>query len=177
MKTTYAIAIILISVSLNAQKTLHDFTVESISGEQINLADYKGKKILIVNVASKCGLTPQYEQLQELYDKYADRNFVIIGFPANNFLNQEPGTNEEIVEFCQANYGVTFPMMAKISVKGEDMHPLYQWLTDKNKNGVWNGEIQWNFHKFLIDEEGNFVQSISPRTSPLDEEIVKWIEE
>ena len=177
MKTKYAIAIVLMSASLSAQQTIHDFTVENIFGEQIKLSEYKGKKIMVVNVASKCGLTPQYEQLQELYEKYVDRNFVIIGFPANNFLKQEPGTNEEIVKFCQVNYGVTFPMMAKISVKGKDIHPLYQWLTDKKENGVWSGDIQWNFQKFLIDEDGKFVKSIGPRTSPLDEEIVKWIEE
>lgn len=176
MKTSYLIALIMISASLNAQKSVHEFTVENIFGEEISLSEFKGKKIMIVNVASKCGLTPQYELLQDLYENYSEKNFVIIGFPANNFLNQEPGTNDEIVEFCQANYGVTFPMMSKISVKGDDIHPLYQWLTDKKKNGVWSGEVQWNFHKFLIDEEGNFIKSISPRTSPMDEEIIQWIE-
>jgi glutathione peroxidase len=132
---------------------------------------------MVVNVASQCGLTPQYEQLQKLYETYEKSNFVIIGFPANNFGKQEPGTNEEIKEFCTSKYGVTFPMMGKISVKGEDIAPLYQWLTMKMENGKEDAPISWNFQKFLIDENGNWIKVIDPRTSPMDEAIISWIEE
>jgi glutathione peroxidase len=155
--------------------TLHNFVVEDIYGDEFNLADLKGKKVMIVNTASKCGLTPQYEALEKLYQEYADQNFIIIGFPANNFSNQEPGTNEEIATFCQVNYGVTFPMMSKISVKGDDMHPLYEWLTQKSKNGVKDSEVTWNFQKYLIDEEGNLVKTFPPRHDPLAEDITHWI--
>jgi glutathione peroxidase len=175
MKTSILILILFIAHSVFSQQTFHDFTAESITGEQISLKEFKGKKIMVVNVASKCGLTPQYKDLQKLYEEYSEKNFVIIAFPANNFLKQEPGTNEEIIEFCQVNFGVTFPMMSKISVKGDDMHPLYQWLTNKEQNGVWDGEISWNFQKFLIDEEGKLVKSMSPRTNPMDDEIIEWI--
>ncbi|GHT77032.1 hypothetical protein AGMMS50262_17050 [Bacteroidia bacterium] len=162
----------------NSEKTasVYDFTVKTIDGADFPLSKLKGKKVMIVNVASKCGLTPQYKQLQELYNKYKDKNFVIIGFPANNFGAQEPGSNAEIKEFCTANYGVTFPMMAKISVKGDDMSPLYQWLTEQSKNGVANAEVAWNFQKFLIDERGHWVKSIAPGDSPQSEEIIAWIE-
>jgi len=155
--------------------TFHDFKVETIDGEMISLSQFKGKKVMVVNTASKCGLTPQYTDLQKLYDTYRDENFVIVGFPANNFMNQEPGTNEEIATFCQANYGVTFPMMAKISVKGEDIHPLYQWLTSKDKNGVLESDVKWNFQKYLIDEQGRLVKMIPPREKPMSEEIIAWI--
>ena len=130
---------------------------------------------MIVNTASKCGLTPQYKQLQSIYEAYKDQNFVIVGFPANNFLRQEPGTNTEIAIFCEQNYGVTFPMMSKISVKGRDMHEVYQFLTDKNKNGVENSKVLWNFQKYLLNENGELVEVISPRTLPNDESIVNWI--
>ena len=130
---------------------------------------------MIVNTASKCGLTPQYEKLEALYKTYGDKDFVIIGFPANNFMNQEPGTEAEIKDFCTLNYGVTFPMMSKISVKGDDMHPLYQWLTDKEKNGFEDSSVSWNFQKYLIDENGNLVKVIKPRTSPDDESIIAWL--
>lgn len=158
------------------QSDIYSFTVETIVGEQFPMSQLKGKKVMIVNVASKCGLTPQYKQLQELYDRYKDRNFVIIGFPANNFASQEPGTNEEIKEFCEMNYGVTFPMMAKISVKGDDIAPVYQWLTTKAENGVSDAEVTWNFQKFLIDEKGHWVKFIVPKESPVSDEIVNWIE-
>ncbi len=171
----FSILFIFMTTFLSAQTSIYDIQVETISGEKITLEQYKGKKIMIVNVASKCGLTPQYKELQELYVNYSKYNFVILGFPANNFLSQEPGTNEEIQQFCEANYGVTFPMMSKISVKGKDIHPLYEWLTNKRLNGVWDGEISWNFQKFLIDENGKFVKSLGPRTSPLDDEITGWI--
>ncbi len=177
MKTIFLFTLILIAVmSTYAQPSVHSFKIKTLSGEIFDMASLKGKKVLIVNTASKCGLTPQYKQLQQLYDTYQDRNFVIIGFPANNFLNQEPGTNEEIAEFCSTNYGVTFPMMSKISVKGDDMDPIYQWLTKKSLNGVADSEVSWNFQKYLIDEQGRLVKSFSPRISPMADEIVEWIQ-
>lgn len=130
---------------------------------------------MVVNTASKCGLTPQYEQLEALYDQYKDSNFVIVGFPANNFMSQEPGTNEEIAEFCQKNYGVSFPMMSKISVKGDDMHEVYKFLTQKSKNGLEDSKVEWNFQKYLLNEEGKLEKVISPRTLPNDPEVIKWI--
>ena len=152
-------------VSLEAQnKSFYDFTVRTIDGKEFPLSSLKGKKVLVVNVASKCGLTPQYAKLQELYEKYKDKNFVIIGFPANNFMGQEPGSNEEIAKFCSLNYDVTFPMMPKISVKGKDMAPLYQW------------PVQWNFQKFMIDENGNWIGFVAPKESPFSEKILTWIE-
>lgn len=169
-------AIITSSEVSSQTKNFHDFTVKTIDGKDLSLSTFKGKKVLVVNVASKCGFTPQYAQLQELYDKYRDKNFVIIGFPANNFLHQEPGTDEEIQQFCSLNYGVTFPMMAKISVKGNDIAPLYKWLTQKSENGKQNASIKWNFQKFLIDENGNWVDMLWPVTSPLSEKITNWIE-
>jgi glutathione peroxidase len=156
-------------------KTLHDFTVKDIDGNTFDLASLKGKKVLVVNVASKCGFTPQYEDLQALYERYGNQNFVVIGFPANNFNNQEPGTNQTIKEFCTVNYGVTFPMMDKISVKGDDQAPLYKWLTQKSENGVIDQEVIWNFQKFLIDEEGRLVDVVMTKESPMSEKIVQWI--
>ncbi len=168
---------IITSFCVNAQKkNFHDFTVQTIDGEDFSLSKLKGKKILVVNVASKCGLTPQYEQLQQLYDKYGGENFVVIGFPANDFKEQEPGTNQEIQEFCRLNYGVTFPLMSKISVSGDDIAPVYKWLTDKNENGEADAEVTWNFQKFMIDESGNWVGMIPPKSSPMSEEIIMWIE-
>jgi glutathione peroxidase len=163
-------------VLLAQPKTLYDFTVKNIDGEDYPLSQLKGKKVMLINVASKCGLTPQYKQLQELYDKYKNANFMIIGFPANNFGEQEPGTNAEIKSFCTENYGVTFPIMEKISVKGDDIAPLYQWLTSKSENGKEDAEVIWNFQKFLIDENGNWVRTIHPKISPDAEEISTWIE-
>lgn len=164
---------------LNAgkSKSFHDFKVVDIYGDSYDLAQLKGKKVLVVNTASKCGLTPQYEGLEELYRTYSSENFIVIGFPANNFMNQEPGTEDEIITFCEENYGVTFPMMSKISVKGNDMHPLYQWLTQKDENGVMDSDVAWNFQKYLIDEEGNLVKYFPPRHNPLSEEIVSWIKQ
>ena len=166
------------SIGLFAQsgKTLHDFTVETLEGETFDLGSLKGKKVMVVNVASKCGLTPQYEQLQAVYEKYGGEDFTIIGFPANNFLSQEPGTAKEIREFCTENYGVTFPIMAKISVKGDDMAPVYQWLTQKDQNGVLDSKVSWNFQKYLINENGELVEMMSPKTKPDSEEIINWIE-
>jgi len=157
-------------------KTLHSFTVKAIDGTSFNLSQLKGKKVMVVNTASKCGLTPQYEALQALYEKYKTANFVIVGFPANNFLGQEPGTNAEIREFCTAKFGVTFPMMEKLSVKGDDMHPIYQWLTRKSENGVKDSEVKWNFQKYLIDEEGKLVEVILPREKPDSDRVIRWIE-
>ncbi len=157
-------------------KTFYDFTVLTIDGEKISLSSFKGKRVLVVNVASKCGFTPQYEGLEALYRKYKAKNFVVIGFPANNILGQEPSTNEEIKQFCTLKYDVTFPMMAKISVKGKDIHPLYKWLTDKSENGVLNAKVKWNFQKFMIDETGKLVGFAGPNEKPNGEKIVKWIE-
>ena len=137
-----------------AKETIYQFKVEDLSGDTFDFSTLKGKKILVVNTASECGLTPQYEQLQAIYEKYKDKNFVIVGFPANNFGAQEPGTNQQIATFCQQNFGVSFPMMAKISVKGGDMHPVYQFLTQKAKNGLQDSEVEWNFQKYLINENG-----------------------
>lgn len=179
MKIKVILISLLILSAMNAFtetfKTLHDFTVTTLEGEPFDMAQLKGKKVLIVNTASKCGNTPQYEGLQELYEKFGGEDFVIIGFPANNFLRQEPGTNGEIREFCTRNYGVTFPMMAKISVKGSDMHPLYQWLTQKELNGFKDSSVKWNFQKYLVDEEGKLVGIIPPKTKPLSGEISNWI--
>ena len=178
MKTFVLMMIsLLFTVSLEAQnKSFYDFTVKTIDGKDFPLSSLKGKKVLVVNVASKCGLTPQYAQLEKLYEKYKDKDFVIIGFPANNFMEQESGSNEEIAQFCSLNYGVTFPMMAKISVKGKEIAPLYQWLTEKKLNGKEDASVQWNFQKFMIDENGNWVGFASPKESPFSEKIVTWTE-
>lgn len=160
----------------DAQKSFYDFTVKDIAGRDFPLEQLRGKKVLVVNTASKCGLTPQYEDLEKLYKEFKDKNFVIIGFPANNFMKQEPGTNEEIAEFCQANYGVTFPMMSKISVKGDDMHPLYQWLTSKSQNGKMDSEVAWNFQKYLINENGELVDVVKPREKPYSEKIMAFLQ-
>ena len=156
--------------------SFHNFTVLTLEGDEFKLDTLKGKKVLVVNVASKCGFTRQYEQLQEVYEEYGGDDFTIIGFPANNFLSQEPGTAEEIREFCTENYGVTFPMMAKISVKGDDMHPVYQWLTQKEQNGMLDSKVKWNFQKYLIDEKGRLVGTFPSKVMPDSEEIIMWIE-
>ena len=156
--------------------SFYDLKALTIEGKVFDFSSLKGNKVLIVNTASRCGHTPQYEGLETLFQKYGDRNFVILGFPANNFLNQEPGTNEEIKEFCRLNYGVTFKMMSKISVKGDDMHPVYQWLTSKEKNGVMDSEVKWNFQKYLISENGELESMVRPRVDPLSDEIINWIE-
>ncbi len=165
-----------IKINAQSQKTFFDFEAKTIDGKTIKMSDFKGKKILVVNVASKCGHTPQYKELEALYLKYGKGNFVIIGFPANNFLRQEPGTDAEIKEFCSLNYGVTFPMMSKISVKGKDIHPIYKWLTSKSENGKEDAPVKWNFQKFMIDENGNWVGCVSPSDKPLIDKIINWIE-
>ncbi|MBB4805564.1 glutathione peroxidase [Chryseobacterium defluvii] len=155
-------------------KTIYDFKVESLDGKEINFADFKGKKILIVNTASECGFTPQYADLEKLYEDHKDK-LVIVGFPANNFGGQEPGTNSEIGAFCQKNYGVTFPMAAKVSVKGDDTAPIFKYLTEKELNGVKNSTVLWNFTKFLIDENGKLIDSFVSTTNPTDEAITKYL--
>lgn len=160
---------------VSMKQTIYSFKVEDIDGKTFDFASLKGKKIMVVNTASKCGLTPQYKDLQALYEKYGSANFVIVGFPANDFMKQEPGTNEEIGAFCQKNYGVTFPMMSKITVKGKEMHPLYQFLTQKSQNGLEDSEVEWNFQKYLLNEQGELEKVISPRTNPMDDEITSWL--
>ena len=158
-----------------AKETIYQFKVEDLSGDTFDFASLKGKKVMIVNTASKCGLTPQYKDLEAIYKEYKDKGFVIVGFPANNFASQEPGTNKEIETFCQQNYGVTFPMMDKVSVKGDDMCEVYKFLTQKSKNGLQDSEVEWNFQKYLINEKGELVKVIKPRTLPTDPEVINWI--
>lgn len=157
------------------EASIYQFKVEDLYGETFDFSQLKGKKVMIVNTASECGLTPQYENLQELYEMFKEEGLVIIGFPTNNFAGQEPGTNQEIAAFCEQNYGVSFPMMGKISVKGNDMHPLYKFLTQKSENGVMDSEVQWNFQKYLLNEQGQLVKVIDPKTLPTDPEILEWI--
>lgn len=162
--------------TIQAQTSFYSYTVKDIDGNPYSMDQLKGKKVMVVNVASKCGYTKQYEQLQAIYEKYGGEDFVIIGFPANNFLKQEPGTNEEIKEFCTLNYGVTFPMMSKISVKNDDQAEIYKWLTSKELNGVEDSKVKWNFQKYLINAEGELEKVFPPGTKPDDEEIIDWIE-
>ncbi|MFV0541261.1 MAG: glutathione peroxidase [Aestuariibaculum sp.] len=165
----------LMAGNLTDKQSIHQFTVKDINGNDFNFSDLSGKKIMVVNTASKCGLTPQYKQLEEVYNAYKNNGFVIVGFPANNFMGQEPGNNTEIADFCKQNYGVTFPMMGKISVKGSDMHPLYLFLTQKSENGVADSEVEWNFQKYLLNEKGQLEMIISPKTLPNTEKIINWI--
>lgn len=174
-KIVLIFSMVILAGAVFAQQSFYDFKVKDIDGNDFDLSTLKGKKVLVVNTASKCGNTPQYEQLQGLYEEYGNKGFAIIGFPANNFGKQEPGSNEEIEAFCTKNYGVTFQMMSKISVKGDDIDPLYQWLTSKSKNGVLDSEVSWNFQKYLIDENGKLVKMVAPRVKPNDEQIVSWI--
>jgi len=159
-----------------AEKALYDFAMKDIDGRDVKLEIYRGKVLLIVNVASKCGFTPQYAGLEKIYLKYKDQGFVILGFPANNFLSQEPGTNEEIKNFCTLKYNVTFPMFAKISVKGEDKHPLYRFLTEEATDQDFAGEISWNFNKFLVDKNGKIIARFGSRVKPEDESLIAAIE-
>ena len=167
------IALVAMLVSFMITTSVYDFKVDALDGGSIDLAAYKGKKILIVNTASECGNTPQYEELEELYNKYKDR-LVVIGFPANNFGGQEPGSNEEISAFCKKNYGVSFPMAAKVSVKGDDISPLFKYLTDEAIKAGFTDPIKWNFTKFLIDENGKLVTVIHHKTKPLSEDVIKY---
>ena len=161
----------------NMNQTIYQFKVKDITGKTFDFENLRGKKIMIVNTASKCGLTGQYRGLQKLYDRYKDSGFVVVGFPANDFLWQEPGSDKEIAKFCEKNYGVTFPMMSKISVKGSRMHPLYQFLTQFGKNGYKSSSVSWNFQKYLIGTDGKLKKIITPRTAPLSEEVLDWIEQ
>jgi glutathione peroxidase len=177
MKSFATAFLILLNLVVFSQtgSNFYSFKTTDIDGNPFNFADLKGKKVLIVNTASKCGNTPQYEKLQALYDQYKSKNFVIIGFPANNFGDQEPGSNKEIKEFCTNNYKVTFPMMGKISVKGNDIDPIYKWLTSKAENGVIDAPVTWNFQKFMIDENGKLVGMVPPKESPMSDNIINWI--
>ena len=168
--------LLLATVAMAGEKSIYDFTMNSIDGESTPLAKYRGRVVLVVNVASRCGFTPQYAALEKIYEKYKDRGFVIVGFPANNFGSQEPGTNQEIKTFCSTKYNVTFPMMAKVSVKGDDKTPLYQFLTDKTANPQTGGEIQWNFTKFLIGSEGRPAARFEPNVTPDDPRVTASIE-
>ena len=155
---------------------IFQFKVKDIEGNNFDFSLLKGKKIMVVNTASKCGLTPQYEQLEEVYKKYKDHGFVIVGFPSNDFMKQEPGTNTEILEFCKKNYGVTFPIMDKVTVKGKEMCDVYKFLTEKSKNGFEDSSVKWNFQKYLLNESGELVKVVSPGTLPNDASIIQWIE-
>ncbi len=157
------------------KENIYQFKVTDLSGNTFDFASLKGKKVLVVNTASECGFTKQYEGLETIYKEYKDKNFVIVGFPANNFGGQEPGSNQEIATFCKQNYGVTFPMMEKSSVKGDDMNAVYQFLTEKSKNGLEDSQVQWNFQKYLIDENGELVKVLLSKVKPTDPEIVNWI--
>ena len=170
---TLALAAITMAFTTSGTKNLHNFKAKTLDGKDFNFADLKGKKVLIVNTASECGYTPQYKDLEALYQKYSSKNFVIIGFPCNDFGGQEPGTSAEIKSFCSKNFGVTFPMMEKISISTS---PIYKWLTHKTENGVLDATVKWNFNKFLIDEKGNLVKYLSSSVKPMDAEITKWIE-
>jgi glutathione peroxidase len=177
MRTLFVclVAVIAMTAFTHAVKNIYGFKVKALDGGTIKLKNYKGKKIMIVNTASKCGNTPQYEELEKLYEQYKDK-LVIIGFPANNFGEQEPGTNEEIKEFCKKNYGVTFPMAGKISVKGDDIAPIYQYLTDEAKKKGIENPVKWNFTKFLLDENGALIAVISHKTKPMSEEVLKYLQ-
>jgi len=178
MKTktvAFAFTLMIISLMSTAQTSFYDLKSKTIDGKDFNFSDLKGKKVLVVNTASKCGFTPQYKDLEELYQTYKDKNFVIIGFPANNFMHQEPGTNTDIKEFCTKNYGVTFQMMEKISVKGDDMDAVYKWLTQKALNEKLDSSVKWNFQKYMIDENGNLVDVVYSADKPTGETIVNWI--
>jgi glutathione peroxidase len=169
---------VLISLQTFAQtKTLYDFTATTIDGKEFDFSTLKGKKVLIVNTASECALTPQFKKLQELYEEYGGDDFEIIGFPCNDFGKQEPGNNREIYEFCTQKYEVSFPMMAKITIKDDDMHPVYQWLTSSEENGTLDAKVMWNFQKFMIDEEGMVVDFVPPFKGPQNRRIMEWLQE
>ena len=176
MKKAFMLIGLLGTSLMAAEKTIYDFTLNSIDGQSVPLSSYKGKVALLVNVASRCGYTPQYSALESAFEKYKDRGFVIIGFPANNFGAQEPGTNQEIKTFCTAKYHVTFPMMAKVSVKGSDITPLYQYLTDKTVHPQTGGEIGWNFTKFLIGPDGKVIARFDSAVEPDSPQVTSAIE-
>ena len=183
-KITFILLAVVLGAETNAQPasdvksstSFYSLKTKTIDGKDFAMSSLQGKKILVVNTASKCGFTPQYKELETLFKTYGGDKFTIIGFPANNFANQEPGSDSEIQIFCERNYGVTFPMMSKISVKGTDMDPVYQWLTQKDRNGKLNSEVKWNFQKYMIDENGHLVDVADSNITPMADEIVKWIQ-
>jgi len=168
------VVILFVSLFAGSGVVLYSFKAKTVDGKDFDFSSLKGKKVLLVNTASECGYTPQYSDLQKLYEKYKDR-LVVIGFPANNFGAQEPGTHEQIAEFCKTNYGITFPIMQKVSVKGENIAPLFQWLTTES-NPDFTGDIKWNFEKFLMDENGELIRRFRTKVNPLSEEIISAIE-
>ena len=172
---TLLLAVMGIAAFAQPVKSFYSFKTTTIDCKPFDLSSLKVKKVLVVNTASQCGNTPQYAKLQALYDQYKSKGFVVIGFPANNFGGQEPGTNKEIQAYFTENYKVTFPMMEKISVKGADMDPIYKWLTSKEENGVMDAGVTWNFQKFMIDEKGKLVGMVAPKESPQIDKIVNWI--
>ena len=175
IKLSLVFFLMVFSVTAFSQASrFYDFKVKTLDGGIFDFSSLKGKKVMIVNTASKCGNTPQYKDLEALYEKNHD-DLVIIGFPANNFASQEPGTAVEIRKFCTENYGVTFPMMEKISVKGDDMAPIYKWLTSKKENGVMDSEVKWNFQKYLIDEKGKLVEVLDPKEKPASDKVLTWL--
>jgi glutathione peroxidase len=175
MKKLFALTLAAIAMAFttSGSKNLHQFKVKTLEGSDYNFADLKGKKVLIVNTASECGYTPQYKDLEVLYEKYKAKNFIIVGFPCNDFGGQEPGTSADIKAFCTKNFGVTFPLMEKVSI---ETSPVYQWLTHKSENGVLDAKVKWNFNKFLVDENGNLVKYLASNVKPMDAEITNWIE-
>ena len=174
MKSIFLIALTLFAAP-NA-KTVYDFSMKNIDGKEVSLSEYKGKVLLIVNVASLCGNTPQYKDIEAMYEKYKDKGLVVLGFPANNFMGQEPGSDEKIKTFCTKQYSVTFPMFSKISVKGSDIHPLYKYLTSKSENGVIDAPVRWNFQKFLIGRDGKVITFVGNHTSVTEPDVVKEVE-
>ncbi|OVE76229.1 glutathione peroxidase [bacterium E08(2017)] len=177
MKRVFIIFAFLLTINIlygdEAMQGIHQFKANDIKGNEVDLSEYKGKAVLIVNVASKCGFTGQYEELQKLYTEYKDKGFVILGFPSNDFMKQEPGTDEEIAQFCSTTYGVTFPMFSKIKVQGRNKHPLYEYLTSKDENPDHGGKITWNFNKFLVGTDGMVVERFGSKTTPMDKELIK----
>lgn len=179
MRKKYGCLILLLFIitQVSGQKTLYDFSARTITGELFDFSTLEGKKVLIVNTATECSLTPQFKKLQELYEEYGGDDFEIIAFPCNDFGSQEPGTNEQINDFCTQKYNVSFTLMEKISIKGDNMHPIYKWLTSSKENGVLDAKVIWNFQKFLIDEEGQVIESLSPITGPQNRRILEWLQE
>ena len=178
-KHTFILVLILLHAgnAVCQYKSLHDFTAQTIDGETFDFSTLKGKKVMVVNTATECSLTPQFRKLQELYEEYGGDDFEIIAFPSNDFGNQEPGSNVQIKNICLEKYNVSFTIMEKITIKGENMHPIYRWLTSSDENGVLEGRVTWNFQKFLIDEEGHPVDFLSPITGPMNRRIIEWLQE
>ncbi len=178
MKLNLLLIAVLLSVQIMGQeKTLYDFKATTIDGSEFDFSTLKGKKVLVVNIATECSLAPQLEKLQELYEEYGGDDFEIIAFPCNDFGKQEPGENEEIKEVCTIKYAISFPVMEKITIKGDNMHPIYKWLTSSEENGVLESKVTWNYQKFLIDKNGQVVDTFSPISSPKSNRIVEWLME